>query len=332
MGIFDALTGGGSQTVKAKLPGYVEDPSKQVGWGVNGLLQSQPAISGGQQGAINQAMGIANSGQASGYLPYANNFMTNLFGGTQGLNASQGWLAGQLTNGAFQNPALGGVQNIANGGDLGSNPFLSQMYSQAAQGVTDQLTKGLVPQADRNFAASGRLGSAAYANQRNTMEQQTGKALGDMATNMFGNAYQSDKANQMSALGMLSSLGQQDVNNRLQGAGLYQQGMQNQFAGLGLAPQLQQSNYADPTAAYQWATLAQQAPWQQYSNAANILGQLRTPQTQVQAQQMNPISQLIGWGTAIGSMGMGGGQQPGYGATGQGKMIVGPGGTMGGGV
>lgn len=302
MGLMDSLFGGGSQSVKQHIPGYIEDASKQIGYGVKYWTSpDKPFLNPVQQEAIGKALGTAREGTTP-FLPGMEGFLTNLYAPGGGMNGQTQWLAQNLLDDRFQNPAMGTVNHIAQGMELGNNPFLSQMFSEAAQGVTDQLTKSLVPSMDRQFAASGRLGSGAYAAARNTAEETTGKALSNLATNLYGQAYEGDKGRQMGALGQLAQMGQQGVQNRLAGAGLFQQGLQNQMAGIGLGGAVQGLNYADPAALYQWGSLAQNAPFDYLQKGANILGSLRFPQQSTQSVQHNPLSQLMGLGGAIGGM------------------------------
>ena len=67
--------------------------------------------------------------------------------------------------------------------------------------------------------------------------------------------------------GQLGGLGQQDVANRLAGAGLYQQGRQNVFAGLGQAAGIDAMRYADPTRLYEAGTMIQNQPGMRCSRA-----------------------------------------------------------------
>lgn len=301
MGLMDSIFGGGSQKTSTHVPGYIEDASKNIGYDVKWLTgktggqPNVPFLNASQQAGIDKAINAANQGTP--WLGGVNNFMGQLFQG--GMNGQSRWLAQNLLDDKFQNPAMGTVNHIAQGQELGNNPFLSRMYADAAQGVTDQLTKSLVPSMDRQFAASGRLGSGAYAAARNTAEETTGKALGSLAANMYGQAYEGDKNRQMGALGQLGQLGQQGVQNRLAGAGLFQQGMQNQMAGIGLGQAAQGLKYGDPSALYQWGSLVQNAPFDHLQKSANVLGALQFPQSQTQSVQNNPLSQIIGLGGAI---------------------------------
>ena len=204
-----------------------------------------------------------------------------------------------LTTGGAVNPAQSEVARVAMGGDVGANPYLNAAYNQAAQQVTDNFQKNLVPTMDRNFAATGRLGSNAYAQARNTAEQQTGKALGDLATNIYGGAYQSDMANKNAMLGQYAALGQQGIANQLAGAGLYQQGVGNQTTGVGLTPTLQGLRYDDATRQLQTGTSMQQAPWLPLQYGSSIINPLAAPTSQMQSTNTPIGTQLIGMGTSI---------------------------------
>jgi hypothetical protein len=68
-----------------------------------------------------------------------------------------------------------------------SNPYLDDMYSQAAGQVSNSVNS--------NFSDAGRYGSGAHT-------ASLTKGLGDMATDLYGGAYAQDRANQLQAIGM----------------------------------------------------------------------------------------------------------------------------------
>ena len=47
---------------------------------------------------------------------------------------------------------------------------------------------------------SGRLGSGTYARMRNNAEDAVGGQLGDLATQIYGGAYENERGRQMQAL------------------------------------------------------------------------------------------------------------------------------------
>lgn len=294
----DSVFGGGSQKVESRLPGYKEDAAKAIGYDTKYLVdqQTKNPLNSTQLDAYNRLN--ATSGEWNPFIDGGTNFYNSLMSGN-GLNDQQNDLAYNLTTGGAVNPAQSEVARVAMGGDVGANPYLNAAYNQAAQQVTDNFQKNLVPTMDRNFAATGRLGSNAYAQARNTAEQQTGKALGDLATNIYGGAYQSDMANKNAMLGQYAALGQQGIANQLAGAGLYQQGVGNQTTGVGLTPTLQGLRYDDATRQLQTGTSMQQAPWLPLQYGSSIINPLAAPTSQMQSTNTPIGTQLIGMGTSI---------------------------------
>jgi hypothetical protein len=308
MGLMDLLTDGGSQTTEAKIPGWLESSSRNIAQDVRRLRVAgeQNPLNAWQTKGLNQTAGIAGAGNGAGGA--ANAWLNNLLKGN-GLNGQQTGLANNLIAGNIQNPALAETRRVAMGGDMGNNPWLAATYAKAGKGLTDQFNQAVIPGQDTSFASSGRLGSGAYAALRNKQESQLGTSLGDLATGIYGGAYQSDQANRMGALNQWGQMGQQGINNQLAGSQLYQQGQQNQQAGIGLGQNVQSLRYDDANRLMGAGQYQQEAPWQVQRNAAGIMSQLAHGTTQTQNQTMNPLSQLIGWGTAIGgaAAGMSGG-------------------------
>jgi hypothetical protein len=297
MGLFDFLSDGGETRTRADLPGYLERPTKGI---ANGIWDLMRGDKDGLNAVQNQAL------QPSGLAGGANQWLTGLLQGGTGLNQQQAQLANQLTRGQVVNPALQETQRIALGGDLGRNPYLNAQYQQGAQQLTDQWKNTVVPGMDTNFAQSGRLGSGAYALLRNQTEQGLARGLGDLATNIYGGAYQSDQANKMAALNQWQGLGQTAIGNQLSGANLFGTGQQNLFGAVGAAPGAQSLNYDALDRMYKAGLVQQQAPWQQYQAAGGILGGLPGARNQTEQQRQNPITGAInlGAGAAGAFMGM----------------------------
>jgi hypothetical protein len=299
MGLFDFLSDGGSEVQKADLPGYLERPTKGIANGIWDLLRAG-RDNGGMNATQQQALQgmIAQAQQPSGLASGASNWLTGLLQGGSGLNQQQAGLAGQLTAGQVVNPAMAETARIAQGGDLGKNPYLNAQYQQGAQQLTDQFKNTVVPGLDNSFAASGRLGSGAYAQLRNQTEKGLAQGLGDLATNIYGGAYNTDRANQMSALNQWQGLGQNAIGNQVSGANLFGTGQQNLFSAVGAAPGAQNLNYDQLNRMYQAGTIQQQAPWQLYQNAAGIIGGLPGSQNQTTQQRQNPVTGAINLGAS----------------------------------
>jgi hypothetical protein len=301
MGLLDSILGGGSQQTETKIPGWLDSSSRNIAQAVRGLRVAgeENPLNAWQTQGLNQAAGIAGAGNGAGGA--ANTWLNNLLSGN-GLNAQQTALASNLTGGAIQNPALAETRRVAMGGDMGKNPWLNAQYDQAAGRVTKNFNEAVIPGQDTSFASTGRLGSGAYAALRNKQESQLGQSLGDMGTSLYGGAYASDQANRMGALNQWGAMGQQGINNQLAGSQLYEQGRQNRAQGIGLGGQVQNLRYDDANRLMAAGQYKQEAPWQVQRNAAGIMSQLAHGSSQTQNQNMNPLSQLIGLGTAGAGM------------------------------
>ncbi len=85
-------------------------------------------------------------------------------------------------------------QQTINGGFLGANPYLDQTFNKAALATHDQLAS--------QFAGAGR-----------NVDQSEGlraQQLNDLATGIYGGAYDSERNRQQQAIGMASGLANQD--------------------------------------------------------------------------------------------------------------------------
>ena len=141
-----------------------------------------------------------------------------------------------------------------------------------------------------------------YAGERNRAEDAYGRQINDLANQVFGGQYNTDLARRDQALGQLGGLGQQDVQNRLSGAGLFQQGLGNVFQGLGQTGAIDQQRFGDPERLLQAGGIIQQRPFVPLQTGANILSGLQgTPTTNT-----NPLGQLFGLGVQLANSFAGG--------------------------
>lgn len=83
----------------------------------------------------------------------------------------------------------------------GANPYLDKMYGRAAEQVQNSVNS--------NFSAAGRYGSGA---QTDVLSQN----LGDMATQMYGGAYENDQNRRMAAIGMAPQFGNMEYQDASQ--------------------------------------------------------------------------------------------------------------------
>ena len=103
---------------------------------------------------------------------------------------------------AIQDRALGGsqtvnmaeqqLQNNIQGGQ--TNPYLDAMVNKAQDSVRSQFNTGAVN--------SGSFGNSG-------LQEQFAKQLGDTASSMYGNAYETDRNRQMQSIGMAQQFGNQ---------------------------------------------------------------------------------------------------------------------------
>lgn len=127
-----------------------------------------------------------------------------------------------LAIGMVQNRALGGSQTMNNAeANLnqmmsgGQNPYLDAMVNKAQQSVLGNAGAASV--------RSGSFGNSGIA-------EQAARQMGDIATNMYGNAYGQDQANRLQAMGMAPTFGNaayQDAS-QLMNAGNIMQNQQQQ--------------------------------------------------------------------------------------------------------
>lgn len=134
----------------------------------------------------NKAIGLSNQG----YQPYTGQRYADT-------NAQQYAAANMVQNRALggnpiMNQANATLMNMLRGGN--TNPYLDQMVSKAQDSVRSQYNTAAIN--------SGSFGNSGLA-------EQYQRNLSDVATNMYGNAYNTDRANQMQALGMAQSYGNQ---------------------------------------------------------------------------------------------------------------------------
>ena len=157
----------------------------------------------------NQAIALSNTPYQS-YLSqrYADLNPTQYAGLNMVANRA---LGGSATNANAENQLN---QMIAGGN---TNPYLDAMYDKAASKVTDSVNS--------QFSGAGRYGSGAQAD---VLSQN----LGDLATNIYGGAYENDRARQMQAIGMAPQFGNlayQDASQLLNAGQILQDQSQNQM-------------------------------------------------------------------------------------------------------
>lgn len=134
------------------------------------------------------------------------------------LNATQqagiGMVQDRALNGsATMNNAEQNLNQFIQGGN--TNPYLDSMVQKAQDSVKSNFNTAAVN--------SGSFGNSG-------LQQQYAAGLTDVATQMYGNAYNTDQANRMQAIGMAPTFGNaayQDAGQLLNAGNLQQQQVQN---------------------------------------------------------------------------------------------------------
>lgn len=125
------------------------------------------------------------------------------------------------------NNAEGQLNQIIAGGN--TNPYLDQMVGKAQDSVRSQFNTGAVN--------SGSFGNAG-------LQEQFQQGLGDVATQMYGQAYDGDRARQMQGIGMAQQFGDQAYKDagQLLNAGQLQQDQAQQERDFGFEQFQEQQN------------------------------------------------------------------------------------------
>lgn len=151
---------------------------------------------------VDKAIDLGNTG----YTPYGGQRYANLNPTQQqGLNA----ITQRATQGSQTvNNAEGQLNQIIAGGN--TNPFLDSMVDRAQKNVISNFNTGAVN--------SGSFGNSG-------LQEQFAQNLGDVATSMYGQAYDQDRARQMQGIGMAQQFGNQAYQDagQLLNAGQIQQ-------------------------------------------------------------------------------------------------------------
>lgn len=134
---------------------------------------------------------------------------------------------------SIENTAMAGSPNIGVGqnllgqtlsGDfLNSNPYLDQMYNQAADSVTRNYREAVAPGIGASADSRGRYGSGLYQNMMANSQRELGNSLGQLATNVYGQNYANERGRQDAAIGKIpgmAGLNYFDANQMLGAGGI----------------------------------------------------------------------------------------------------------------
>ena len=166
----------------------------------------------------------------------------------QDTRAALGMFRDQAQSGSPMVAPLNQMMSGTLAGDyLNSNPYLDSMYDRAADAVTRNYREAVAPGIDARFDSAGRFGSGMWANQQDAAREQLGRQLGSMASNLYGQNYANERANQIRAASLAPStmpLSYYDAQQLMNVGNVYDQQRQ-----------------ADINQAYQRYMFNQERPW-----------------------------------------------------------------------
>jgi hypothetical protein len=172
------------------------------------------------------------------------------------------------------------LMNTINGGFLNNNPYLDQSVSNAQGDLTKAWNQVQKPAWDKAMQQSGSFGNTGVMESNGYAADSLQQNLGRVASDMRGNAYNTERGFMQSALSMAPQFANQDYTdaNALLNVGSQAQGFQQQA-------QNQNQN---------WFTEAQQYPQQQLGLLGGALGlNAGSQQTQTQPDP-SKASQIVG--------------------------------------
>lgn len=103
--------------------------------------------------------------------------------------------------------ALTGVGQTAAGGFLQGSPYQQAAISAATRPIQQQFEQSTLPGLASLFSARGRYGSGAMERALGQAQEATGRAIGDVATNIAYQDYARERGLQQQALGQQAALG-----------------------------------------------------------------------------------------------------------------------------
>lgn len=109
-----------------------------------------------------------------------------------------------------------------------TNPYLDSLVGKAQQGVADNYNMMVKPQMETAMVNSGSFGNAGLQQMQGMQQKAAAQQMSDIATSMYGQAYDQDRSRQMQALGMAPAYGSQayDDASKLMGIGQFAQDQQ----------------------------------------------------------------------------------------------------------
>jgi hypothetical protein len=140
-----------------------------------------------------------------------------------------------------------------------TNPYLDAMVKRAQTSVVDQFNNMTKPQTEAAMQQTGSFGNSGLQQLMQNQQKAAGQTMGDIATQMYGNAYNTDQANRMQAIGMAPTFGNAPYTDA------------SQLLNVGNIQQQQAQNNLD--FGYNQFQQAQDYPFKQLQATGGVIGQ-----------------------------------------------------------
>jgi hypothetical protein len=122
-----------------------------------------------------------------------------------------------------------------------SNPYLADMVTAASQAAQDQFLTQSIPGLSSRFGMSGRTGSQGMGNAFNQLSAGYGRGIADIATNIYGTAYENERQRQQEMAMFAPDLLQ--ARTGMYGAGIEAQDILNEQAQRELTDRVNRFNF-----------------------------------------------------------------------------------------
>lgn len=196
------------------------------GGGGGGTSVSMPAIPDELKPLANQYTQTALKYANTPYQAYGGQRYADL---NQNQNSALQMIQNRAQNGsATMNNAEGALNQFIQGGN--TNPYLDRMVSKAQGSVAENYNLMTKPQMESAMVNSGSFGNSGLQQMQANQQKQAAQQMSDISTQMYGNAYGTDQANRMQAIGMSPTFGNaayQDASQLLNAGNTQQNQAQN---------------------------------------------------------------------------------------------------------
>ena len=208
-----------------------------------------------------------------------------------------------------------------------SNPYLRATYEAASQPLIEQFQANILPAITGQFGAGGRFGSGSHEYYVNQAGRQLEDSLADMASQLYGGAYQQERGLQEAATGRLAQIDEDVAHRGLQAAALAPSvaGLQRDIGkeNIGLLGDVGAAQRAMAQQILGQVEGSAQDPWQQLANYSQLLQGGLNFQTQSTPYYTNQLAGALGGGLSGAGMGYMLGGPVGAGIGGLGGLVLG---------